>query len=75
MFCTLLCEKKVHLHGFADSSGVAYSTVIYVKVMCGDGLGCSLWTARSRLVPTKDSSMSRLELLILFVVVGVNGYG
>ena len=62
---SVLCcaERKVQLHGFADSSGVAYCAVIYVKVTCSHEVSCNLWTARSRLVPTKHCLMPRLELL------------
>ena len=31
--------------------------------MCSHGVSCNLWTGRSRLVPTKDCSMPRLEIL------------
>ena len=62
---SVLCcaERNVQLHGFAYSSGVVYCAAIYVRVMCSHGVSCSLRTARSHLVPTKDCSMPRLELL------------
>ena len=56
-------ERKLQIHGFADSSGIPYCAVIYVRAMCSHGVNCNLWTARSRFVPTKDCSMPRLELL------------
>ena len=56
-------ERKVQLHALADSSGVAYCAVFYVRVTCSHGVSCTLWTARSHLVPTKHCSMPRLELL------------
>ena len=63
-YSVLCCtERKVQLHGFADSSCVSYCAVIYVRVMCSHGVSCNLWTARSRLVPTKDCSVPQLELL------------
>ena len=61
VFCC--AERKVQLHGFADSSDIAYCAVIYARVMCSHGESCNLWTARSRLVPTKDCSMPQLEPL------------
>ena len=49
----LRCAKrKVQLQGFAESSGVAYCAVTYVRVMCSHGVSCNLWTAGSRLLPT-----------------------
>ena len=74
----VLCcaERKVQLHGFADSSGVAYGSVIYMRVMCGYGVSCSLWATRSRLVPSYETLFNAtIGAFELFLIVGVKGYG
>ena len=55
-------ESDVQLHGFCDSSGVAYSAVVLVRSICKHGVKFRLWRAKSRLVPIKEDNIPRLEL-------------
>ena len=67
----VLCcpERNVQLHGFVDSSGVAYCAVIYVRVMCSH---CNLWTARSCLALPRLGLLSCLLLLLELMVMVKN---
>jgi hypothetical protein len=54
----------VELHGFSDASKQAYSAVVYLRSVYGDGrVQISLVAAKTRVAPTKRQSIPRLELL------------
>ena len=61
LFCCEAPEKQ--LHGFCDSSGIAYSAVVFVRSVCEHGVKVRLWCAKTRLVPIKEENIPRLELL------------
>ena len=50
------------MHGFCDSSGIAYGAV-FVRSVCEQGVKVRLWCAKTRLVPIKEENIPRLELL------------
>ena len=60
-----VCEKIVSLemHGFCDSSNVAYASAIYVRVVTSVGVVVNLLSAKSRVAPLKAITVPRLELL------------
>ncbi|XP_057297885.1 uncharacterized protein LOC130628870 [Hydractinia symbiolongicarpus] len=64
----LFCEPRheiqsIELHGFCDSSTIAYAAVIYAKIRTNLGVSVSLVTAKTKVAPLKPHSVPRLELL------------
>ena len=58
------CEASgKELHVFIDSSGIAYSAVVFVRSVCEHGAKMWLWCAETRLVRCKEENKPRLELL------------
>lgn len=56
--------KSYQLHHFCDSSENAMAAVSYIKLVNHNGaMHCALLFARSKLTPTKQVSMPRLELI------------
>ncbi|XP_065671692.1 uncharacterized protein LOC136089569 [Hydra vulgaris] len=55
--------KYVTLHGFSDSSQVAYSAVIYAQVKTKEGWMSKLITSKTKVAPIKKLTIPRLELL------------
>uniref|UniRef100_A0A2H1WI74 SFRICE_041182 n=1 Tax=Spodoptera frugiperda TaxID=7108 RepID=A0A2H1WI74_SPOFR len=56
-------KDKLELHGFSDTSKIAYSAVVYLRVPNAvDGVHVSLLVARTRVVPIKQVNIPRLEL-------------
>ena len=54
----------VELHGFSDASKHAYSAVVYFRSVYSDGrVHVVLVAAKTRVAPTKQQSIPRLELL------------
>ena len=51
------------LHGFCDSSIIAYASAIYIKIRTTLGIRASLLTAKTKIAPLKCHSVPRLELL------------
>ena len=56
-------EEVVSLHGFLNSSAKAYGAVVYARLVCSHGVKVRLWTSKSRLSPSKDLTIPRLELM------------
>ncbi|XP_051166519.1 uncharacterized protein LOC127284864 [Leptopilina boulardi] len=55
--------QEIELHGFCDSSQVAYGACIYLRSISNDGsVMVRLVAARSRVSPMKTVSLPRLEL-------------
>jgi hypothetical protein len=51
-------------HGFSDASRQAYAAVVYLRSVDGEGgVKVSLVASKSRVAPTKQQSIPRLELL------------
>ena len=60
----LCCDMlDVDLHGFSDTSRVAYGAVVYVRNFCRHGFKVSLWTGKCCVAPVKLTTVQRLELL------------
>lgn len=56
-------DDRIELHGFADSSELAYAAAIYVRVIRKDGsVSTCLLTAKTRVSPIKQITLPRLEL-------------
>ena len=54
---------SVQLHGFCDSSQVAYCAVIYLRMETSLGVKVKLLTSKSKVTPLKSVTIPRLELL------------
>ncbi|XP_052747995.1 uncharacterized protein LOC128200049 [Galleria mellonella] len=53
----------IELHGFSDASNVAYSAVVYIRVIdCEHKIHSNLVTAKTKVAPIKQISLPRLEL-------------
>ena len=61
LFCCEVLEKQ--LHWFCDSSGIAYSAVVFVRSICEHGAKVRWWCGKTRSVLIKVKNISRLELL------------
>ena len=55
--------KHCSLHGFADASKKAYCAVVYVVNETEEGIFSSLVCAKTRVVPRKELTIPRLELM------------
>ena len=51
------------MHGFCDSSNVAYAAAVYVRVVTSVGMVVNLLSAKSKVAPLKAVTIPRLELL------------
>ncbi|GFS50019.1 integrase catalytic domain-containing protein [Trichonephila clavipes] len=55
--------EMIELHGFSDASQSAYGAVVYCKSITSDGrMLVHLIASKSRVVPTKQTTIPRLEL-------------
>ena len=54
---------QIEVHGFCDSSEVAYAAVVYAKMTTGTGVQVKLLSAKSKVAPLKKVTIPRLELL------------
>ncbi|XP_065365522.1 uncharacterized protein LOC135958548 [Calliphora vicina] len=62
-FCLAAESQSVQLHGFCDSSIRAYGCCFYFRVKTYSGnVSVRLFTAKSRVAPTKRKSLPKLEL-------------
>lgn len=52
----------IELHGFCDASIMAYAAAIYVRVIKKGSVHTQILTAKTRVAPTKQISLPRLEL-------------
>ena len=65
-------QDRIELHGFADSSELAYSAAIYVRVVKPDGSSAtSLITSKTRVAPIRQITLPRLELCAAQLMVKV----
>ena len=66
---------KVEFHGFGDASQRAYGSAVYLCVEDRKGNKVSnLVMAKSRIVPAKQVTLSRLELLAAFITAKLLNY-
>ena len=53
--------KSLEVHGFCDSSGLAYGCALYVRIVTDTAIFVRwTWTAKSRLAPMKEQYIPRL---------------
>lgn len=70
----IMCNKPVaiQLHGFCDASISAYGIAIYARTVDEAGkIHCRLVTAKSRVAPTKQITLARLELCGLVLLASI----
>ncbi|KRY58771.1 hypothetical protein T03_7489 [Trichinella britovi] len=66
---------RLELHGFADASGKAYGTVVYLRLSHRDGrVETRLVAAKSRVAPIKCLSLPRLELMAALLCARLLAY-
>ncbi|XP_046964536.1 uncharacterized protein LOC124533355 [Vanessa cardui] len=53
---------KVELHGFSDASDIAYSAVIYSRIITSTNIKITMIESKTRVAPVKKISIPRLEL-------------
>ena len=62
----------VQVHGFCDSSGVAYCAVIYLRKETSSGVvDVRFLTAKTKVAPIKETTIPRLELLSCVLLSGL----
>ena len=54
---------SLELHGFYDTSHVAYAAAVYARVVTSVGVLVNLLSAKSKVAPLKAVTLPRLELL------------
>ena len=55
---------RLELHGFSDSSEIAFATSVYLRVEYTSGLiSTRLISSKSKVAPIKQQSIPRFELL------------
>jgi len=69
-------HERIELHGFSDASQEAYGACVYVKTTDDHGqVSVLLYTSKSRVAPTKQTTIPRLELcgavLLMEIMVDV----
>jgi len=56
--------SRVEIHGFSDASEMAYATIVYLRVIYESGeISTKFIASKSKVVPIKQQSIPRLELL------------
>ena len=64
LFKAKLKPVKVQIHGFSDSSDLAYAAVLYMRSIYDDGsVEVRVIAAKTKVTPLKKQSIPRLELL------------
>ncbi|XP_075163040.1 uncharacterized protein LOC142235664 [Haematobia irritans] len=53
---------KIQVHGFCDSSELAYAAAMYLRVEVGENIYTNLLVSKSKVAPIKKVSLPRLEL-------------
>ena len=56
-------SRVIEVHRFYDSSAETYCAVVYIRVVCSQGVEVNLRAGKCRVAPVKDFSIPRLELL------------
>ena len=60
--------EQYSLHAFGDASKKAFCSVIYLVMKIASGYHCKLVTSKSRVVPLKEMSVPRLELIAALIL-------
>ena len=60
--------EQYSLHAFGDASKKAFCSVIYLVMKIVSGYHCKLVTSKSRVVPLKEMSVPRLELIAVLIL-------
>ena len=60
--------EQYSLHAFGDASKKAFCSVIYLVMKSASGYHCKLVTSKSRVVPLKEMSVPRLELIAALIL-------
>ena len=55
--------EQYSIHAFGDASKKAFCSVVYLVMKIASGHRCKLVTSKSRVVPLKEMSIPRLELI------------
>lgn len=55
-------SNVVQIHGFCDSSELAYAATVYVRIKNEDGVFSNLLISKTKVAPIKKVSLPRLEL-------------
>ena len=62
-FCESNSSPKIEIHTFRDASEKAYGAIIYLRSIIDGSIHTNLVTSKTRVVPTKKTTLPRLELL------------
>lgn len=62
-FGNVIEKSAISFHSFSDASVLAYAAALFIRVEVGDNVEVQLIGAKSRIAPTKDTTIPRLELL------------
>eukprot|EP00795_Rhopilema_esculentum_P005782 gene5782-11066_t len=60
--------KPVQLHGFSDTSTVAYAASVYLRVETSSRVVSHLIASKTRVSPLKSESVPRLELMVALIL-------
>ncbi|KAH9631376.1 hypothetical protein HF086_012164 [Spodoptera exigua] len=66
--------KSYEIHGFCDSSEVAYGAVVYLRVVQASRVNVFLVCSKARVVPLKRISLPRLELCAAVLLSDIYKY-
>ncbi|KRX26299.1 hypothetical protein T07_8519 [Trichinella nelsoni] len=73
--CSFMELAHMDLHGFADVSGCAYETVVYLRLVHGNGkVDVRFLAVKSRVAPIKKLSLPWLELMAALLCGGLVNY-
>ena len=56
-------NAHVSFHAFSDASGLAYAAAVFIRVEVDEMVEVQMIGAKSRIAPTKETTIPRLELL------------
>ena len=62
---------NVVIHGFSDSSKIAYSAVVYLQIQTSNGLVSRLMTSKTKVAPIQELTIPRLELLACLLLANL----
>lgn len=69
-WCNFNIGDHIELHGYSDSSELAYAAAIYIRIIRPDGsTSTCLLTAKTRVTPIRQITLPRLELCAAHLMV------